>query len=212
MRWGPGAGSAWTRDVVLPDQYYDRTKRGHDHTFFGEGVVGHISFGDPTCLELRDILVDVLAAEIAANPEARAVRVNSGGTYVNMEGPAFSTRAESNVYRKLGFDVIGMTSLPEAKLCREAGLCYQALAMVTDYDCWHATEEEVSVELIVSNLLANVALARNVIRRLAAALPAQRTCRCPRALEHAILTPPEAIPAATRAKLALLLGPWAPEK
>jgi 5'-methylthioadenosine phosphorylase len=198
------------RDIVLPDQYYDRTKAGLAHTFFGQGVVAHISFGEPTCPEMRAWIAKILTGILAATPEYRDLRLNNGGTYINMEGPAFSTRAESNVYRRLGFDVIGMTSLAEAKLCREAEICYQPIAMVTDYDCWHASEEEVSVELIIANLLANAALAKKAIRELAIHLPARRQCACGSALKNAVITAPAAIPPETRKRLELLLEKYLP--
>src|ERR1035437_892804 len=153
------------RDVVLPDQYYDRTKSAREHTFFGDGIVAHVSFGDPTCDSFRKLLAGVVADVLKQS--GMPSRLFPSGTYVNMEGPAFSTRAESETYRKLGFDVIGMTSLAEAKLCREAEMCYQAMAMVTDFDCWHRTEEEVSVEAIIGHLQANVGFSKQVIGELA---------------------------------------------
>ena len=185
------------RDVVLPDQYFDRTKGSLGHTFFGKGIVAHVSFGDPTCKNLRNVIAKVAAAALEDLKLVKAVRLFTGGTYVNMEGPAFSTRAESNTYRKLGFDIIGMTSLPEAKLCREAELCYQPMAMVTDYDCWHATEEEVSVDLIIATLQANTQLAKEIIRRLTKALPKTSECSCRHALRGAILTDLSIVPKET---------------
>ncbi len=190
------------RDVVLPDQYFDRTKQWRNQTFFGDGIVAHVAFGEPTCPVLRAQLAAAVGGVVAGTPQ----HVHVGGTYVNMEGPAFSTRAESQVYRKLGFDVIGMTSLPEAKLCREAEICYQALAMVTDYDCWHATEEAVTVEIVIQHLLANTQLARTVLQRLVPALPAHRTCACGTALKDALLTSREAITPAERERLRPLLA------
>lgn len=199
-------------DIVLPDQYFDRTKQGPAHTFFGQGIAVHVSFGDPACPVLREQIAAAVTEERAANAAAKDVRLTPRGVYVNMEGPAFSTRAESVTYQKLGFDVIGMTSLAEAKLCREAELCYQAVAMVTDYDCWRAAEDQVNVEMIVANMRANVTLAKSLIVRLAQSLPAERTCHCGEALRHAILTAPAAIPAAARARLAPFLDKYLPPR
>ena len=191
------------RDVVLPDQYFDRTKQSLSHTFFGNGLVAHVAFGDPACEDLRALLAD--SARRAAG---ESVRVHVGGTYVNMEGPAFSTRAESNAYRAMGFDIIGMTSLPEAKLCREAELCYQAMAMVTDYDCWHETEEDVTVDAVVAHLMANTKLAKEVLRDLIPRIPEGRTCPCAAALATAVLTSREAISEETRHRLRALVGKY----
>ncbi len=193
------------RDVVLPDQYFDRTKRSADHTFFGQGVVAHIGFGEPTCADLRRILLEVSKKIAGASNEAENVKVVDGGVYVNMEGPAFSTKAESNTYRKLGFDVIGMTSLAEAKLAREAEICYQALAMVTDYDCWKESEEAVSVEMVVENLNANSSLAKQIIKELLPVLPSERKCDCGDALSAALMTALEAIPEEAKARLGPIL-------
>ncbi|MEI7436219.1 MAG: S-methyl-5'-thioadenosine phosphorylase [bacterium] len=192
------------RDVVLPDQYYDRTKSAREHTFFGNGIVAHVSFGDPACAAFRKLLAGVVEEMIKQS--ASAARLFPSGTYVNMEGPAFSTRAESETYRKLGFDVIGMTSLAEAKLCREAEICYQAMAMVTDFDCWHRTEEEVSVEAIIGHLQSNVVFSKQVISELARRLPEARDCACTKALKYAIMTDPAAIPESVRKSLAPLIG------
>ena len=196
------------RDIVLPSQYFDRTKGALGHTFFGNGIVGHVSFGDPACEVLRKVVEGTAGEAVKELGLTDSVRVVSGGTYVNMEGPAFSTRAESNVYRQLGFDIIGMTSLPEAKLCREAELCYQAMAMVTDYDCWRVSEEEVSVEMIIATLQANVSLAKEVIRRLAGRLPATRQCACQHALKTAIMTDLKLVPGATLEALDPLIGKY----
>ncbi len=195
------------RDVVLPDQYYDRTKTRDEHTFFGKGIVAHVQFGDPTCPALREVIAEVVWGVIKA--EKSESRLLERGTYVNMEGPAFSTRAESLSYREEGFDIIGMTSLAEAKLCREAELCYQALALVTDYDCWHATEEAVSVEMIIGHLNANVALARKILARLCPALEKHpKACLCKESLKYAIMTAPDAISAETRQRLAPIIGKY----
>lgn len=194
------------RDVVLPDQYYDRTKQSEAHTFFGQGVVAHVSLADPGCAPLRALLAE--AVREAAAALGRPVGLHPAGTYVNMEGPAFSTRAESRAYRSLGFDVIGMTSLPEAKLCREAEICYQALAMVTDYDCWHETAGAVSVEMVMAHLAANTELAKAALAVLIPRMPATNTWACRRSLEHAIMTHPESMPAETVERLWPLIGPY----
>jgi len=194
------------RDIVLPDQYFDRTKRSLEHTFFGNGIVGHISFAEPACPELRRVVAEAASAAIESKAGKLDVRVNEGGTYVNMEGPAFSTKAESNVYRRFGFDVIGMTSLPEAKLCREAEICYQAMAMVTDYDCWHETEEPVAVEMLIGHLKANTALAKDVLLELAPRIPEKRRCACGNVVRNAVLTAPKSIPRETRKALEPIVG------
>ncbi len=186
-------------DFVIPDQFYDRTKQ-RVSTFFGEGIVAHIAFGDPICPEL--------AAIVAKAGAAAGVVTKSGGTYVCMEGPQFSTKAESNVYRGLGFDIVGMTNLQEAKLAREAEICYVTIAMVTDYDCWHPDHDSVTVEQIIGVLNRNAENAASVVREAVAALPVNRSCKCGQALAMAIMTAPEAIPAATRAKLDLLVGKY----
>jgi 5'-methylthioadenosine phosphorylase len=196
------------RDIILPDQYFDRTKGSLNHTFFGNGIVGHVSFGDPTCHQLRDIMAKVAAEAVQELKLGEIVRLHKGGTYVNMEGPAFSTRAESNVYRKMGFDIIGMTSMPEAKLCREAELCYLPMAMATDYDCWRSSEEEVSVDMIIQTLTANTALAKAIIRRFAPHIPTVRTCHCQTALKNAIMTDMKTIPPATLEALSPLLAKY----
>jgi len=183
-------------DVVLPDQYIDRT-RGRASTFFGDGVVAHVSFAEPICPQLRSLL-----AEAARKVRAR---MHDGGTYLCMEGPAFSTRAESLLYRSWGVDVIGMTSLQEAKLAREAEICYATIALVTDYDCWHASEEQVSVEQILANLRLNAETASGLLREAIGALPEERTCSCGTALRAAVITEPASIPEEARRRLAVLL-------
>lgn len=195
-------------DVVLPDQYFDRTKGSLNHTFFGNGIVGHVSFGDPACHVLREAIAAAAGEAVTHLNLKGKVQIVNGGTYVNMEGPAFSTRAESQAYRQMGFDIIGMTSLPEAKLCREAELCYQAMAMVTDYDCWRVSEEAVTVEMIVATLRANVNLAKETIRRLVKRLPAQRQCACGQALATAIMTDWKMIPETTLKALEPLVGKY----
>lgn len=177
------------RDVLLPDQFFDRTSRREHHTFFGRGIVGHVAFADPISAGLRELLRD----------EARAsgAQVHDGGTYVNMDGPAFSTRAESNANRQLGFDVIGMTNLPEAKLAREAEIALATLAMITDYDCWKTDEEHVTVDAVMAHVAANVALAKAVIARVIPRIPLEPTWPEHQALEGAIMTDPKLWPADT---------------
>lgn len=196
------------RDIVLPDQYFDRTKGSLRHTFFGEGIVAHIAFGEPTCGELRKELADVANSVIDRCSEDSDIRVHLEGAYVNIEGPAFSTKAESRVYRQLGFDVVGMTSLPEAKLCREAEICYQALAMVTDYDCWHESAGSVTVEMIVEHLKANTFLAKQILVEFILQLREKRVCGCGSALKDAIFTRPEFMPGDVKTKLAPIIGKY----
>ncbi len=187
--------------IVVADQFIDRTK-GRAASFFGDWVVGHIGFADPVCGALAEVVYE--AADAACREHGSVA--HKGGTYVVIEGPQFSTRAESQLYRGWGVDVIGMTNLPEAKLAREAEICYATVALSTDYDCWHETEEDVSVEAVVATLRKNVALAREIVRRAAERIPAARGCGCPRAAEHAIMTDPAAIPEAARARLQTLYG------
>jgi 5'-methylthioadenosine phosphorylase len=186
-------------DLVVPDQFFDRT-RGRISTFFGEGLVGHVAFAHPFCGPLSAIL-----AESASQAGAT---VHKGGTYVCMEGPQFSTIAESNAYRASGFDIIGMTNLQEAKLAREAEICYSTLALVTDYDCWHPDHASVTVDMIISNLLQNAKTAQQVIANAVARLPIDRTCECAHALKHALITRPEHVPAATKTKLKPIVGKY----
>lgn len=186
------------RDVLLPDQYFDRTSRREHHTFFGRGIVGHVSFGDPVSDGMREILRDAAIAEGA--------KVHDRGTYVNMDGPAFSTRAESEANRQLGFDVIGMTNLPEAKLAREAEIALATLAMITDYDCWKVEEEAVSAGAVMGHLTANVSLAKRIVARAVSAVPEQPEWPEHRALEGAIMTPREIWPAEAAAALKPLLS------
>ncbi len=195
------------RDVVLPDQYYDRTKNSVEHTFFGKGIVAHVQFGDPACPAFRAVIAEVIRKVL--KEENSKSRLFDKGTYVNMEGPAFSTRAESNAYRAQKCDVIGMTSLAEAKLCREAELCYQAISLVTDYDCWHESEEAVSVEMIIGHLNANVALARKILSQLGPALETQpKACECRTALKYAVMTHPDFITPETKQRLAPIIGKY----
>ena len=183
-------------EFVIPDQFIDRTSQ-RPSTFFGEGIVGHVSFGDPICA--------TVAKAIQHGAESAGVIAKQGGVYVCMEGPQFSTRAESNLYRSWGADVIGMTNLQEAKLAREAEICYATMAMVTDYDCWHDGHDAVTVEQVIAVLHQNSANAAKAVRTAGAAMPRERVCACATALKFAIITSPEAIPAATRTKLDLLL-------
>jgi len=186
-------------DMVIPDQLIDRT-RGRPSTFFDEGVVVHAPFADPFCPELSAFLADGV--------EAAGAAVHRSGTYVVMEGPLFSTRAESFLYRSWGASIIGMTALPEAKLAREAELCYATLACVTDYDGWHETEESVSAELVVRNLQRNAANAQHILRGVLPRAAAQRSCQCHQALGKAIVTATEAVPAPVKERLRLLLGKY----
>jgi 5'-methylthioadenosine phosphorylase len=186
-------------DFLILDQFFDRTRHRVD-TFFGGGVVAHVGFDKPVCAQL---------AEIVGNACDHAkVTVHRGGTYVNMEGPQFSTLAESHVYRQLRFDVIGMTNLTEARLAREAEICYATVAMITDYDCWHPEHSSVTLAQIISNLNKNAENAQNVIREAVRNIPAERTCKCGRALAHAIVTDPKVIPAAARKRLSLIAGKY----
>lgn len=196
------------RDIFLPDQYFDRTKKSEEHTFFSNGIVAHIAFGDPVCVELRERIHRAAMETIQNCKDYENTNVYNGGTYVNMEGPAFSTKAESFFYRKCGFDVIGMTSLPEAKLCREAEICYAAMAMVTDYDCWHETEEAVSVDVVIANIRANTALAIAVLKKVVSGQPAERTCGCTQALNTAFITQPPAVSPAIKKILAPIIGKY----
>ena len=186
-------------DFLIPGQFYDRT-RHRVSTFFGDGVVAHVGFDKPVCSQLAEILG-------AACDQAK-VRVHRGGTYICMEGPQFSTLAESHVYRQLRFEVIGMTNLTEAKLAREAEICYSTVAMITDYDCWHPDHASVTLEEIISNLNKNAENAQNVIREAVRAIPAVRSCKCGRALAHAIITDPAVIPAAARKRLNVIAGKY----
>ncbi|HEX8986308.1 MAG TPA: S-methyl-5'-thioadenosine phosphorylase [Bryobacteraceae bacterium] len=187
------------QDFVLPDQFFDRTN-GRPSTFFGDGLVVHISFADPVCPQLSEVLQQACTAA--------GVTVKRGGAYLCMEGPQFSTKAESNVYRSWGMDVIGMTNLQEAKLAREAEICYVTVAMVTDYDCWHPEHDAVTVNDIIANLVKNAENACKVVARAVAAMPDGRTCKCGAALSHAILTDRKLVPEATRTKLELLVGKY----
>ena len=184
---------------LIPDQFFDRTRHRID-TFFGEGISAHIAFDKPTCSQLGSILAEAC--------ESSGVVVHRGGTYVCMEGPQFSTLAESHVYRQLRFDVIGMTNLTEARLAREAESCYATMAMITDYDCWHPHHDSVTGAQILEALRQNTHHAHSVLRHAVRAMPAERACRCGQSLAHALLTDPKTIPAAARKRLAAITGKY----
>ena len=186
-------------DFVIPDQFFDRT-RGRISTFFGDGLVAHVSFADPVCPQLS------VTVEKAC--QAAGVTVKRGGTYLCMEGPAFSTRAESNIYRSWGMDVIGMTNLQEAKLAREAEICYVTIAMVTDYDCWHEEHDAVTVTDIIRVLTQNAANACRVVAEAVKSMPAERTCKCGSALQHALITDKTLVPPDTLNKLEPIVGKY----
>ena len=191
------------RDFVIPNQLFDRTK-SRVNTFFEGGIVVHVTFAEPFCSTLSGLL-------LSSARELGDVKVHEGGTYICIEGPLFSTKAESIVYRSWGMDIIGMTALPEAKLAREAELCYAMVACATDYDCWHESEESVTVEMVVGNLSANVANAQRILRSVAQKIPADRsanTCECPGALSTAIMTERSRIPAEAKEKYSLLIGKY----
>jgi len=189
-------------NMVIPDQIFDRT-RGRINTFFGGGVVAHISFDEPFCPQLSALLYQAA--------EDTGAKVHKGGTFVVMEGPAFSTKAESRIYRQWGVDIIGMTVLPEAKLAREAEICYSVLANVTDYDVWHMSEEPVSVEMLIDNLLKNAEMAKKIIKKVVPQIPKERTCACPTALQNAIITSKDRIPEKAKKDLGLLMGKYLEE-
>jgi 5'-methylthioadenosine phosphorylase len=191
-------------DMVIPDQFFDRTHgRVCESTFFGEGIVAHVSFAHPVCGALGEVLEE--------SCQATAVRTHRGGTYVCMEGPAFSTVAESNVYRSWGMDIIGMTNLQEAKLAREAEICYATLALVTDYDCWHPGHDAVSVETVIEYLNKNVRNAQSIMREAVRRLrDADRNCKCGSALKNAIFTAPNLWPEATTMKLEAIVKKYQP--
>ena len=186
-------------DIVIPDQFIDRT-RGRASTFFGRGLVAHVGFAHPFCSILSDI----------AHQAGRSsgATLHKGGTYVCMEGPQFSTLAESKLYRSWGADIIGMTNLQEAKLAREAEICYTTIALVTDYDCWHPDHDSVTVDLVIANLMQNAKTAQAIIAAAVDGLPFNRICECASALKYALITRPEAIPAQTRTELAPLVGKY----
>jgi len=186
-------------DFCIPDQFYDRT-RLRVSTFFGGGLVAHITFDKPTCSHL--------SGHLGGACERAGVKVHRGGTYVCMEGPQFSTLAESNSYRRMGFDIIGMTNLTEAKLAREAEICYATVAMVTDYDCWHPQHDSVTISEVIGNLNRNTENVQRVIREAVRAMPAERPCKCGSALAHGLITDRAMIPASTKKRLAAIIGKY----
>ena len=186
-------------DIVVPDQFFDRTK-GRISTFFGNGIVGHVAFAHPICHDLAKIAAD--------SAEQVGATVHRGGTYVNMEGPQFSTLAESNLYRTWGMDIIGMTNLQEAKLAREAEICYATLALVTDYDCWHPDHDSVTIDLIIANLTQNAATAQKTIAGAVAAISGARTCACKDALATSIVTQAALVPEQVKKDLAPIIGKY----
>jgi len=182
-------------DIVLVDQFVDRTNQARPATFFGDGIVAHIPFADPVCARLRK--------HIYKSNQGLGVKIHDGGTYVNMEGPAFSTKAESYLYKSWGMDIIGMTNMYEARLAREAGICYATIAMVTDYDCWYVGSdvESVSIELVIENLKKNILAAKKMLANAISKMPEERSCGCAEALRNAIVTRKEDVPPATLKKL-----------
>ena len=189
-------------DIVLPDQFFDRT-RHRASTFFGDGIAAHVTFGDPVCREMCDVM------EAVARRELHGIDVHRGGTYICMEGPAFSTKAESEVYRSWGMHVIGMTNLQEAKLAREAEICYATMALVTDYDCWHPDHDSVTVEMVIDYLNRNSANAQKLIRGAVAELSnSTRECKCGKSLRHAIITAPDKVTPEARERLRAIIGKY----
>src|SRR5690348_2571238 len=186
-------------EFLIPDQFYDRTKL-RVSTFFGDGIVAHVGFDKPTCAQLSGVLGSAC--------DAAGVKAHRGGTYVCIEGPQFSTLAEAHVHRQLRFDIVGMTNVTEAKLAREAEFCYATVAMITDYDCWHPEHASVTLEEVMGNLSRNAESACNVIRQAVRAMPAERQCKCGRALAHAIVTERKLVPAATRRRLGAIIGKY----
>ena len=186
-------------DIVIPDQFIDRTK-GRISTFFGRGLAAHVGFAHPFCKRLSRL--------VSASGQASEATVHVGGTYVCMEGPQFSTLAESKLYRSWGADIIGMTNLQEAKLAREAEICYSTIALVTDYDCWHPGHDHVTVEMVIANLMQNAKTAQHIIANAVEGLPYERTCECASALKYALITRPDAIPPQVRQDLAPLVGKY----
>lgn len=187
-------------DFVVVDQFVDRTNYARDMSFFGEGIVAHIEFSHPVCSELAKVLYE--------SAKSLNLRVHSKGTYINMEGPAFSTLAESNLYRSWGMDVIGMTNFAEAKLAREAEICYATLAAVTDYDCWHPAHESVTIEMVIQNLLKNIENAKKILRLVIKNIPEERNCKCKDALKHAIITDKRIIPPKIKKDLKIIIGKY----
>jgi 5'-methylthioadenosine phosphorylase len=189
-------------DIVFPDQFFDRT-RHRVSTFFGDGIAAHVTFADPVCSDLCDVL------EAAARADLTGIDIHRGGTYLCMEGPAFSTRAESEAYRSMGMSVIGMTNLQEAKLAREAEICYSTMALVTDYDCWHQDHDSVTVEMVIDYLNRNAENAQKLVRSAVARLAStERRCKCGHSLRHAIITAPGSITAEAKERLRAIIGKY----
>lgn len=189
-------------EFVIPTQFVDRTNQARKQSFFEQGIVAHVAFAHPICLDL--------ARHIHTSARQESATTHFGATYLSMEGPQFSTFAESTLYQKWGMDIIGMTNITEARLAREAEMCYATLASITDYDCWHQTEKEVSVDIILYNLKHNVENAKKILKKTIATLPQRRQCTCRKALEYAIVTPPEAIPETVKQKLKAIIGKYIP--
>lgn len=187
-------------DFMIPDQFVDRTNQARKMSFFEKGIVAHISFAEPVCKELSNALYQAA--------HASGITVHMGGKYINMEGPAFSTKAESNLYRSWGMDIIGMTNMAEAKLSREAEICYSTLAAITDYDCWHISHESVTIDMIIANLTKNTENSKNILKSLIPVLPYNRTCSCADALKYAIITDKKLIPRRTKKDLDIIIGKY----
>jgi 5'-methylthioadenosine phosphorylase len=187
-------------DFVVVDQFVDRTNHAREMTFFKQGIVAHIVFAHPICKELSE--------SVYRSGSTLGLNMHKGGTYINMEGPAFSTLAESQLYRSWNMDVIGMTNMPEAKLAREAEICYSTLAAVTDYDCWYPGHESVTIEIVIQNLLKNIENAKKIISRVIKDLPAERNCSCKDALKYAIITDKKLIPAKIKKDLGIIIGKY----
>ena len=185
-------------DIVLPDQFVDRTNQARKTTFFGEGIVAHISFAEPVCPDLRSIIYDA--------GKGMGLAIHDKGTYLNMEGPAFSTKAESLLYKSWGMDIIGMTNMAEARLAREAEICFATVAFITDYDCWH--EEIVTIDMVIENLTKNVETAKNLIKKTVPLLAGKRKCQCKDALKYAIVTNKKLIPDTIKEKLDIIIGKY----
>jgi len=186
--------------IVIPDQFFDRTTGKRASTFFGDGVVGHVQFADPVCIQLSSVVAQA-AQQVGAT-------VHKGGTYICIEGPNFSTRAESNIFRSWGVDIIGMTNLPEARLAREAEMCYATIALATDYDCWYAGHDDVSVDAVIEVIHKNVAMAKKIVAAAVQMIADERECGCGQALQYAVMTDKAQIPESARQRLELLLGKY----
>lgn len=187
-------------DIVLPDQFVDRTNQARKTTFFGNGIVAHISFAEPVCSDLRKIIYDA--------GKKLDVKIHDRGTYLNMEGPAFSTKAESYLYKSWGMDIIGMTNMPEARLSREAELCFATISLITDYDSWHEDEEPVTIDMVISNLCKNVETAKKLIKEIVPCLKSERNCGCKDSLKYAIITDKKLIPESVKQKLDIIIGKY----